>query len=123
MTVSCGSAIDGRQFAAQPVEGDGHAQELVPIAMDRHADVVQRQTEQHHDAGVVGGHRVVGDAVGLDAGFDEQAQQRVAVVHGSADVYRAVVVDRRAAGGAIGHVPQGLNLDVGFQQLEDLGST
>ena len=38
-----------------------------------------------------------------------------------AHVDRAVVVDRRAARGAIGHVPQGLDFDVGFEDLDNLG--
>ena len=48
------------------------------------------------DARVVFAHAVVCDAVRLDAGVDQQPQQRVAVVHRRAHVHRTVVVDRRA---------------------------
>ena len=112
--------VDRREFAAQPVERDRHAQELVAVAMDGHADVVHGQPEQHDDARVVFGHGVVGDAIGLDAGLDQQLQQAIAMVHRRADVDWTVIVDRRAPRGAVGHVPEGLDLDIGFKDLDDL---
>ena len=50
------------------------------------------------------------------------SEHQVAVVHGGAHVNRTVIVDGRAARGAIGHVPQSLDLDVRLEHLHHLGS-
>ena len=113
-------AVNRWQFAAQPVEGDRHAQELVTIAVNGHADVVERQSEEDHDSCVVFGHRVVSDAVGLDTRADQQPQQGIPVVHRGADMHRAVVIHRRAPRGTVGHVPQSLNFDVALENLQHL---
>ena len=89
--------VNGWQLAAQPVEGDRHAEQLVAVTVDGHPDVVQCEPEQDDDARVILGHCVIGDAVGLDVSFDQQPQQRVAMVHHGADVYWPMVVDRGAA--------------------------
>ena len=45
------------------------------------------------------------------------------MVHRRADVHGPVVVDRRAPRGAVGHVPQGLNFEVAFEDLDNLSGS
>ena len=95
------------------------AELLVPLAVDRHADVVQERAEDDHDLGIVVRHVEVADDRRLDVVLGQLAQELQRDVRDDLDVHPGVVVDLHAHGRVhVRDVPPTLQPPVRVHPLE-----
>jgi len=99
--------------------GENQAVLFMTVAMHGNTGIMKAGGQHHDHLGVLHGQTVVPDHAGLDAPFDQQAQDPQGGIGHDADMHLAMIADRGAVDGVhVGAAPQLVQFGVGIDAAE-----